>query len=829
MTDNNDDQKDQLFAEVESEQQRAAEELQGMLVSSENGSIPNDGEEGDAESMSREDYPDRLPVLPQPDNVIFPGMVMPAHVEEEELLEMVEDIVVGDKMFLAVGTHEEGDLTDPENLYDVGTLCSIVQMIRMPDDTVRFLAQGVSRCRVEHYVHEGSALYADVDHLQTEMNDDAETSALLKNLRTQFLDMVDMLPEADEDVETIIDSIEQPGRLADVVCANLNVSVEEKQEVLEALDIKERLEKVSNFLAREVEYLDVAQRIRSRARDEMDKGQREYYLRQQLKAIQEELGETDARTNEVNELREQLDEKELPEEVEEAAEHELGRLDVINPASPEYNVVRNYLDWIMELPWLESTDDNLDLEQARQVLEDDHYGLDEIKERVLEFLAVRQLREDMRGSILCFLGPPGTGKTSIGKSIARAMNREYVRTSLGGVRDEAEIRGHRRTYVGAMPGQIILGLKKAGSNNPVFMLDEVDKLGSDFRGDPASALLEVLDPEQNENYVDHYLDLSFDLSRVMFICTANVPDTIPPALRDRMEILEFPGYTEEEKLQIAKQYLVPDQIADHGLSDDQISLEDEALNRLISEYTREAGVRNLEREIASVCRKVAKGIALEEIESRDVGDDDVEDILGPPQYIPEVAERVDEPGVATGVAWTATGGTVIFVEASQTPGEGNLTLTGQLGDVMKESAQAAVTYARAHADELGIDQDLFSSHDFHIHVPKGAIPKDGPSAGVTMGMALISLCTNRKLRHDVAMTGEITLRGKVMPVGGIKEKAIAAKRAGIKTLIVPDQNKKDLPDVPDYAKEVLDFEFVDKMDEIIPIALVDEDEEGEEE
>ncbi|MFW5923292.1 MAG: endopeptidase La [Planctomycetota bacterium] len=823
MTDENGDKQDELFAEQMSEEDTNMEELHRVFVSSENGGEA-DTNGAKEELPSPKDYPERLPVLPQRGNVIFPGMVMPAHVEQEELIDMVEDVVVGDKMFLALTVRDGDDMTDSGNLYDVGTLCSIVQMIRMPDDTVRFLAQGLGRCRVEEFIREKGVIYADVQHLKTEITDDAETRALLKNLRTQFLDMIEMLPEADEDVEVIIDSIEKPGRLADVVCANLNVSNEEKQKVLETLNIKNRLEKVSNFLAREVEYLGVAQRIRSRARDEMDKGQREYYLRQQLKAIQEELGETDAQTSEVNELREQLDEKELPEEVEEAAEHELGRLDVINPASPEYNVVRNYLDWILELPWLESTDDNLDLEQAREVLENDHYGLDEIKERVLEFLAVRQLREDMRGSILCFLGPPGTGKTSIGKSIARAMNREYVRSSLGGVRDEAEIRGHRRTYVGAMPGQIILGLKKAHSNNPVFMLDEVDKLGSDFRGDPASALLEVLDPEQNENYIDHYLDLPFDLSKVMFICTANVPDTIPPALRDRMEILEFPGYTEEEKLQIAQQYLVPDQIEDHGLESKHIDIRDDAINRLISEYTREAGVRNLEREIASICRKVAKGVAMDELESRDVGKDDVEDMLGPPQYIPEVAERVDEPGVATGVAWTATGGTVIFVEASQTPGDGKLTLTGQLGDVMKESAQAALTFARAHTDELGLTPEMFTEHDFHIHVPAGAIPKDGPSAGVTMGMALISLCTDRKLRHDVAMTGEITLRGKVMPVGGIKEKAIAAKRAGIKTLILPEQNKKDLPDVPEYAKDVLEFQFVDKVDEIIPIALMDEGE-----
>ncbi|MFW6044893.1 MAG: endopeptidase La [Planctomycetota bacterium] len=819
MTDTQDEDRQESAEENETPEQQA-DGLHGVLFPTEETESEEDS--GEQEDPDQSDYPDQPPVLPQAENVIFPGMVMPAHVEEQELIEMVEEIVVGDKMFVALASREEAENFDPEELYSVGTLCSVVQMIRMPDDSVRFLAQGLTRCRVKDFIESDGVLYADVEYLTAEVPDDPETKALLKNLRQQFIDMVDMLPEADEDVEEVIDTIEDPGRLADVVCANLNVSIEDKQQVLETLDVKERLEKVSNSLAREVEYLDVAQRIRSRARDEMDKGQREYYLRQQLKAIQEELGEGEAGLDETQELREELEEKNLPDEVRETADHELKRLEAINPASPEYNVVRNYLDWILELPWLESTTDNLDLDEASQVLEEDHYGLDDVKERILEFLAVRQLRDDMRGSILCFLGPPGTGKTSIGQSIARAMNREYVRTSLGGVRDEAEVRGHRRTYVGAMPGQIILGLKKTGSNNPVFMLDEVDKLGSDFRGDPSSALLEVLDPEQNDNYVDHYLDMPFDLSRVMFICTANVPDTIPPALRDRMEMLEFPGYTEEEKLQIARQYLVPDQIKEHGLTEEQISISDDALNRLIAEYTREAGVRNLEREIASICRKVARGVASEQIESREVGPDAVEDMLGPPQYIPEVAERVDEPGVATGVAWTATGGTVIFVEASKTPGEGNLTLTGQLGDVMKESAQAALTFARAHTDELDLDPNMFKENDFHIHVPAGAIPKDGPSAGVTMGLALISLCMGRRIRHDVAMTGEITLRGKVLPVGGIKEKAIAAKRAGIETVILPDQNKKDLPDVPKYAREVLEFKFVDRMDEIIPLALCEE-------
>jgi ATP-dependent Lon protease len=776
------------------------------------------------EYPEKEELPVEIPVLPQPDNVIFPGMALPAHVTDEDQIQLLEKIVMGDKFFLAVAAKNSGeDLQDPENLYEMGTTCAVVQMVRMPDGSVRFLAQGLQRSKVKEYVKTDSYLQASVEHLSEEVVEDEETAALVRILKTQFMQMLDAVPNAREELESFINSVKSPGRMADLMCSNLGVSVSKKQEVLETLNVKKRLERVGEMVASELEYLQVARRIQSRARDEIDKGQREYYLRQQLKAIQDELGETDAQTAEVNELRHELEQKELPEEAKEAAEHELGRLEAINPASPEYNVVRTYLDWILKLPWCESTEDKLDLDRAEEVLEEDHYGLEKIKERILEFLAVRKLRKDMKGSILCFQGPPGTGKTSIGRSIARAMGRKYVRVSLGGVRDEAEIRGHRRTYIGALPGQIILGLKKVGSNNPVFMLDEVDKLSSDFRGDPASALLEALDPEQNENFTDHYLDLHFDLSRVMFICTANVADTIPHALRDRMEILEFPGYTEEEKLQIARQYLVPKQVEAHGLTEGQISFSDNSLKRMISEYTREAGVRNLERNVASVCRKVASNIARGRKQGEKIDKRKIEKLLGPPKYIPEIAERVDEPGVATGLAWTATGGTVMFVEVSRTPGEGKLTLTGQLGDVMKESAKAALTYARAHADEFGVSADFFRESDFHIHVPAGAIPKDGPSAGVTIGVALISLCTRRLVRHNVGMTGEITLRGKVLPVGGIKEKAIAGKRAGLDTIVLPKQNEKDLPDVPEHAKRALKFVFVDTVDEMLPVVLRDEE------
>jgi len=778
-------------------------------------------ETGPGEEPGRKELPEELPVLPQGGNVVFPGMILPAHVRQEEHVRVVDQIMTGNKLFLALTVkNADGDERDAANYYRMGTTCAILQMLKLPDGSVRFLAHGIQRSRVESLRPADTVLRATVTHPQEVEAHDVESTALVQNLRAQFLKLVESLPNVPEEIKVVVGNIDEPGRLADLVCSHLvNVSVEEKQKALETLDVKERLRFVTKLLAREMEYAEVAQRIQSEARSEIDKGQREYYLRQQLKAIQQELGETDAQTAEINELRERLEAKKLPDEVRQAAEHELNRLTSINPASPEHTVVRTYLDWILSLPWLESTPDNLDLVRARQILEEDHYGLDKVKERVLEFLAVRKLREDMRGSILCFVGPPGTGKTSIGKSIARAMGRKYLRTSLGGVRDEAEIRGHRRTYIGALPGQIILNLRKAGANNPVFMLDEVDKLGSDFRGDPASALLEVLDPEQNSTYTDHYLDLPFDLSKVMFICTANILDPVPPALRDRMEVLEFPGYTEEEKLQIAKQYLVKNQLDAHGLKPQNLTVADQAIIRIIRQYTREAGVRNLERNIASVCRKVARDVVMGTRESVHLQADDVPEMLGPPRYIQETIERVTEPGIATGLAWTPTGGTVIFVEATKTPGDGKLILTGQLGDVMKESGQAALTHARAHAAELGLDPKIFRENDFHIHVPAGAIPKDGPSAGATMGTALISLCLGRVVRHNVATTGEITLRGKVLPVGGIKEKVLAALQAGIDTVILPKLNEKDLADLPPYARDRLEFVFVDKMEEILPVAL----------
>ncbi|HEX15728.1 MAG TPA: endopeptidase La, partial [Deltaproteobacteria bacterium] len=596
--------------------------------------------------------------------------------------------------------------------------------------------------------------------------------------------------------------------------------VQEKQEVLETLDLKARLNKVHFILTREVQILELGNKIQSQVKEDIDRAQREYYLREQLKAIKRELGEVDEHTAEIKELKEKIEKAQMPEEARKAAEKELDRLSKMPPASAEYTVARTYLDWLIELPWAKSTEDNLDIANAKKILDEDHYDLEKVKKRILEYLAVRKLKRDMKGPILCFVGPPGVGKTSLGRSIARAMGRKFIRISLGGIRDEAEIRGHRRTYVGALPGRIIQGIKRAGTNNPVFMLDEVDKIGTDFRGDPASALLEVLDPEQNHAFSDHYIDVPFDLSKVMFITTANILDTIPPALRDRMEVLELPGYSDDEKLMIAKRHLIPKQLEEHGLTPDDLEFEDEAILGIIHSYTREAGVRNLEREIAAICRAVAKDVAEGKRGKVVVKKDMLHKFLGPEKYYPEVAERIFTPGIATGLAWTPTGGDIIFIEATKMKGEKGLTLTGQLGDVMKESAQAALSYVRSKAKELGIDEDFYSKTDIHIHVPAGAIPKDGPSAGVAMFVALISLLTDRPVRSDVAMTGEITLRGQILPVGGIKEKVLAGRRAGIKTIILPKRNEKDLEELSDHVKEGLEFKFVQRMDEVVDIALV---------
>ncbi|MDD5448890.1 MAG: endopeptidase La, partial [Actinomycetota bacterium] len=614
---------------------------------------------------------------------------------------------------------------------------------------------------------------------------------------------------------------ESPNKLADFPAANKNLETKQRHEILEELSTKERLKKITLFLNREIEVLEVGSKIQSQVESELSKGQREFFLREQLKAIQKELGELDERGTEINELREAIEKSGMPEEARKEAERELERLASMPPAAAEYTVSRTYLDWMVNLPWNKSTEDNLDVKRAAKILDEDHYDLEKVKERILEYLSVRNIKRDTKGPILCFVGPPGVGKTSLGQSIARALGRTFHRISLGGVRDEAEIRGHRRTYVGALPGRIIQGIRKAETNNPVFMLDEIDKLGADFRGDPAAALLEVLDPEQNKTFTDHYLDVAFDLSKVMFITTANVLHTIPPALLDRMEVIELPGYTEQEKVKIAKLFLIPRQLEEHGLSKSTVKIDEEAIKKIIRHYTREAGVRSLERNIAAVLRKVARRVAEGEKGPFEVKADNLGEMLGPPQFVMEVIEEENEVGVATGLAWNEYGGDIIFVEAESYPGKGNLSLTGMLGDVMQESARAALTYARAHAQKFGIEKDYFETHDIHVHVPAGAIPKDGPSAGVTLATAIISEASNRPVRKDVGMTGEITLRGKVLPIGGVKQKILAAHRAGVKKVILPEENKKDLEEIPDFVKQELEFSFVKTVDEVIEQVLLE--------
>ncbi|NUN24743.1 MAG: endopeptidase La, partial [Candidatus Jettenia caeni] len=699
------------------------------------------------------------------------------------------------------------------------TAAVVLQMLRMPDNSAKMLVQGIRRVKIDKYTQIEPYFKAKVTILEDTVESDKEMDALFRNASDQFIRMVNMVPTLPEELKIAIVNIDSPGRLADMIASHLNLSIAEKQQVLETTNVKDRLQKITAFLTREMEVMEMATKIQSQVKNEMEKGQREYYLRQQLKAIQDELGEGDERTVEIKELKKKIEEAKMPPEAKKEVEQELNRLSKIPSASAEYTVARTYLDLLVDLPWSVSTIDNLDIQGAHKILNEDHYDLDKVKERILEYLAVRKLKQDMKGPILCFVGPPGTGKTSLGMSIARALGRKFVRMSLGGVRDEAEIRGHRRTYIGALPGRIIQGLRKAGTNNPLFMLDEIDKLGADFRGDPSAALLEVLDPEQNHSFSDHYLDIPFDLSKVMFITTANILDPVPPALKDRMEVLELPGYTAEEKIFIVKQFSIPKQLKAHGLTKDQVTIDDDAIRSVITDYTREAGIRNLEREIATLCRKAAKAIASDEKKSVHVSADQLYNFLGPIKFFSEVAERTTEAGVATGLAWTQSGGDILFIEATTMPGTGKLTLTGHLGDIMKESAQAAMSYIRARANKLGITLSDFTKYDFHVHVPAGAIPKDGPSAGVTIAMALISLLKETPIVPYVAMTGEITLRGNILPVGGIKEKVLAAKRAGITTVILPKLNEKDLVDVPEQARKEMNFIFVEKVDEMLPIVF----------
>jgi ATP-dependent Lon protease len=766
------------------------------------------------------ELPEELPILPIREAVLYPRMLLPLMVIQERLIKLIDAALLSNKMIGIVAIKKkEVEEVKPENLFEIGCAAHILKMIKMPNNSLRLLIQGTSRIRLTEFTQREPYIRAKVAPLKDQGGKTSDIEALMVGVRGIFQKVVELAPSLPAELAIMAMNLEEPGALADLIASTLNIPLEDKQTLLETLDVKDRLEKANFFLTKELSVLELGSKIQSQVREGIDKSQREYFLREQLKAIQKELGDKDERTAEIEELRQRLLQAKLPPEAMKEGERELDRLAKMPPAAAEYTVSRTYLEWLIDLPWAVSTEDNLDISQAQKVLDEDHYDLEKVKKRILEYLAVRKLKADMKGPILCFVGPPGTGKTSVGKSIARALGRKFIRMSLGGVRDEAEIRGHRRTYVGALPGRIIQGIRKAGSHNPVFMLDEIDKLGMDFRGDPSAALLEVLDPEQNYAFSDHYIDVAFDLSKVMFITTANILDPIPPALRDRMEVLDLPGYTEAEKLRIAKDYLIPKQIEAHGLSGQNIHFEDEAIRRLTLEYTREAGVRNLEREIANICRGVARRVAEGQGGLTTVRPEDVPSYLGPVKFFSEVAERTSEPGVATGLAWTPTGGDILFVEATRMKGRKGFSLTGQLGEVMKESAQAALSYVRGRAKNFKIPEDFFDHSDIHIHVPAGAIPKDGPSAGVTMFTAITSLLTGRPVRSDVAMTGEITLRGLVLPVGGIKEKVLAANRAGITTVILPKRNEKDLEEVPGEVKRSMKFHFVQRMDEVIDLAL----------
>jgi ATP-dependent Lon protease len=767
--------------------------------------------------------PEALPVLPLRDSVAFPDTITPLAVGQPRSIKLIDDVLGGNRMLVMVASRDPVlEEPTPNDLYEVGVVGVVERMVKVPDGTLRILVQATQRVRLEEFVTDRPYLISRISEMPDVTKRSAELEALTRNVQRTFSEIVEQIPYLPEELQLAVANIDDPSALAHLIAGALRIETGEKQELLEEVDVGKRLRHLSQILARELEVVQLGTQIQSQVQSEVDKGQREFFLRQQLKAIQDELGEEDETVAEVRELQEKIEAANLPEEARKAADRELGRLAKLPPAAAEHGVIRTYLEWIIELPWDKETADNLNMRHARKVLNADHYDLEEVKDRILEYLAVRKLNPDSPGPILCFVGPPGVGKTSLGRSIAKALGREFERISVGGVRDEAEIRGHRRTYIGALPGTIIRALRDAGSRNPVFMIDEIDKMGADFRGDPASAMLEVLDPAQNDTFRDHYLDLAFDLSDVVFIATANVLDTIPGPLLDRMETIELAGYTLDDKRHIARSYLVDRQIAANGLKPSQIEISDAAITAIVEEYTREAGVRNLERLIGTICRKVARQVAEGKAKGKvRISGKKARELLGRRRVFTETRRRTKDPGVATGLAWTPAGGDVLFIEAAGMPGSGGLTITGQLGDVMKESAQAALAYVRGHQAEIApkLEGDWFASHDVHIHVPAGAVPKDGPSAGVAMTVALSSLLSGRPVRNDVAMTGEVTLTGKVLPIGGLKEKSLAAQRAGIKRVIVPERNEGDAAEIPSRELGDLEFAFVDEVSKALDIAL----------
>ncbi|MFQ5441731.1 MAG: endopeptidase La [Thermodesulfobacteriota bacterium] len=763
--------------------------------------------------------PEVLPLLPIRDVVIFPFMIVPLFVGREKSINAVDAALSKDRLVL---TSTQRDITQdepaPGDLYECGTVSMIMRMMKLPDGRVKILLQGLTRAKIAGFAQTEPSYMVNISKIKEEAATEVplEVEAMMRNIREQLEKLATLGKVVFQEIMMVIDNLKDPGRLADLVAANLGLKVAEGQSILETLDPVRRLERVGEYIVKELQVSQMQAKIQTQAKEEMDKTQREYFLREQMKAIKTELGEMEETNEESEEFRAKIKKAKMPEEVGKEALKQVERLEMMHPDSAESALIRNYLEWLVELPWSRQTTDSLDLKKAKKVLDSDHYDLEKIKERILEYLAVRKLQKKTKGPILCFIGPPGVGKTSLGRSIAKSMGRKFVRISLGGIKDEAEIRGHRRTYVGAMPGRIIQGIKQASTSNPVFMMDEIDKIGMDFRGDPSSALLEVLDPEQNYAFSDHYLNLPFDLSKVMFITTANMGDPIPAPLKDRMEMIYLPGYTEEEKLHIAKKYIVSRQMKEHGLSSKLMAMPDDTLRKIISEYTREAGLRNLEREVASLCRKVARKVAEGRTVKTSIAPGKLHEYLGPPKYLPEADKEPDEVGVATGLAWTPVGGEILNIEASIMKGKGQLTLTGHLGEVMKESAQAALSYARSRADELKIERD-FKAIDIHIHVPSGAIPKDGPSAGITIAAALISALTGIPIRNDIAMTGEITLRGRVLPIGGLKEKSLAAMRAKKKEIIFPERNEKDLIEIPKEVRKKLKFIPVKHMDDVIKV------------